>query len=200
MKKNYFFSKLILCGLFTLATATTFVGCKDYDDDIDNLQSQITANGEAIKKLQELVGAGKFVTAVEATDKGIKVTLNDNTSAEIELAKKGEDAVAPQLQVKDGVWQISLDNGATFTDMKDAATGEVIKMPEASTPGEAGTKVEITPEGQIKIGDKVTDFMKTADFVVIDNENRSLVFKIGDQTVYVPMAATTVQSLSLIHI
>lgn len=195
MKKNYFFSKLILCGLFTLATATTFVGCKDYDDDIDNLQSQITANGEAIKKLQELVGAGKFVTAVEATDKGIKVTLNDNTSTEIELAKKGEDAVAPQLQVKDGVWQISLDNGKTFTDMKDATTGDVIKMPEAA---EAGTKVEITEAGQIKIGDKVTDFMRTSDFAVIDNTNRVIVFKIGDQTVYVPMVATTVQSLTYV--
>ena len=39
MKKNFF--KLLLLGAFTLSLGAGFVGCKDYDDDIKDLQGQI---------------------------------------------------------------------------------------------------------------------------------------------------------------
>lgn len=35
MKKRFF--KVALLSLLTVALPTTFTGCKDYDDDIDNL-------------------------------------------------------------------------------------------------------------------------------------------------------------------
>ena len=55
MNKKYL--SVILFGALMLGTTGTFTSCKDYDDDINNLQEQITANADAIKKLQDLVGA-----------------------------------------------------------------------------------------------------------------------------------------------
>ena len=41
MRKKYFLAKLAIYGFLTLGAATTFVGCKDYDGDITDLQTQI---------------------------------------------------------------------------------------------------------------------------------------------------------------
>ncbi len=41
----------LLLGLFTVASTSTFVSCKDYDDDISNLQEQITKNNTDLTKL-----------------------------------------------------------------------------------------------------------------------------------------------------
>ena len=42
---NKKFLSAILFGTLMVSSTGTFVSCKDYDDDIDNLQGQITANG-----------------------------------------------------------------------------------------------------------------------------------------------------------
>ena len=39
MKRKYF--SALLMGALTIASVSTFTSCKDYDDDIDNLQNQI---------------------------------------------------------------------------------------------------------------------------------------------------------------
>ena len=49
MKKN--FVRVMLFGALTLATVT-YVGCKDYDDDIDYLQTQIDATAAGLAELQ----------------------------------------------------------------------------------------------------------------------------------------------------
>ena len=41
MKKNFF--KFLLLGAFTLSLGVGFVGCKDYDDEIDDLYAKIEA-------------------------------------------------------------------------------------------------------------------------------------------------------------
>ena len=47
MKK--IFVRVMLFGALTLATVT-YVGCKDYDDDIDNLQTQIAVSYTHLEK------------------------------------------------------------------------------------------------------------------------------------------------------
>ena len=42
MKRKYF--SALLMGALTVASVSTFTSCKDYDDDISNLQQQIDAN------------------------------------------------------------------------------------------------------------------------------------------------------------
>ena len=49
-----FLSAILLWALMVSSTGT-FVSCKDYDDDIENLQDQINANAEAIKTINDLV-------------------------------------------------------------------------------------------------------------------------------------------------
>ena len=88
MRKKYL--SALLFGALLFASAGTFTSCKDYDDDIAGLQSQIDANKAAIEKLQELVNAGKYVTGVEKTADGIKFTFNSGDPVVIDLAEGQE--------------------------------------------------------------------------------------------------------------
>ena len=72
-------------GALALSTVT-YVGCKDYDDDIDNLQTQIDANKASIADLQKFVDAGNWVKSVEPVTGGFKVTFNDGKSYSIIMA------------------------------------------------------------------------------------------------------------------
>ena len=89
MNKKRNFAKMallsaLLCGL----ASPTFVGCKDYDDDIKDLQEQIDANKATLEQIQELVKAGAVVTKVESDNAGgIYLTLSDGTKHHI---TKGE--------------------------------------------------------------------------------------------------------------
>lgn len=79
-----------------LGTTGTFTSCKDYDDDINNLQEQITANADAIKKLQDLVGDGKFVTGVTSDGNTITFTFSDNSTVPVTI----ETEQAQKVEVK----------------------------------------------------------------------------------------------------
>lgn len=77
----------LLLGLFTVASTSTFVSCKDYDDDVKNLQEQITTNDTNLKKLVEdkiaLVNA-----EIEKTNKAISEAEKAYKAADEELQKK----------------------------------------------------------------------------------------------------------------
>ena len=83
------FVKVMFFGALALSTVT-YVGCKDYDDDIDNLQTQIDANKANIADLQKFVKEGKWVKSVEPITGGFKITFNDGTPYEIVNGAKGE--------------------------------------------------------------------------------------------------------------
>ena len=94
MNKKYL--SVILFGALLLGTTGTFTSCKDYDDDINNLQEQITANADAIKKLQDLVGDGKFVTGVTSDGNTITFTFSDNSTVPVTI----ETEQAQKVEVK----------------------------------------------------------------------------------------------------
>ena len=71
-------------------STVTYVGCKDYDDDIDNLQTQIDASKASIAELQKFVKEGKWVKSVEPITGGFKITFNDGTPYEIVNGAKGD--------------------------------------------------------------------------------------------------------------
>ena len=48
---NKKFLSAILFGALMVTSTGTFVSCKDYDDDIENLQAQIDENAKAIDRL-----------------------------------------------------------------------------------------------------------------------------------------------------
>ena len=49
------FLKVSLFSFLALGMSTAFVGCKDYDDDIDQLRTEIAANKTAIEDRKSVV-------------------------------------------------------------------------------------------------------------------------------------------------
>ena len=105
MRKKYL--SALLFGALLFASAGTFTSCKDYDDDITNLQNQIDANAEAITTLQGLVNQGDYVTNVEKSAEGIVITFKEAGAKTIAL----EDQVGSVVEVKGGV--LYIDGEAT---------------------------------------------------------------------------------------
>jgi hypothetical protein len=85
MKKN--FVKVMLLGALAFSTTVSFVGCKDYDDDIDNLQEQIDANKQSIKDVEAAIQAGKFVVSYSAITNGYELTLSDGSNSPLPMVK-----------------------------------------------------------------------------------------------------------------
>lgn len=80
------FVKVMFFGALALSTVT-YVGCKDYDDDIDNLQTQIDAVKVSLEELQTKVNSGSVITNVVKGENGITVTLSDGKSYELTNGK-----------------------------------------------------------------------------------------------------------------
>ena len=88
MRKKYL--SALLFGALLVTSTGTFTSCKDYDDDINNLQEQITSNKDAIAALQKLVSEGKWVTSISPIENGFTVTMSDGTTQNI-TGINGED-------------------------------------------------------------------------------------------------------------
>ena len=89
-----------------VSSTGTFVSCKAYDDDIENLQGQINANAEAIKTINDLVAKGSVISSVEPTANGIIIKLSDGKSYTIENGKDGNDGKPADVWTigEDGFW------------------------------------------------------------------------------------------------
>lgn len=108
----------LLLGLFTVASTSTFVSCKDYDDDISNLQEQITQNNTDLKKLVDdkiaIVNAEiqKVNDALDAAEKAC-ADADKKLQANIDAANKaitdGDAATlaAAKKAVEDAMVQVA---------------------------------------------------------------------------------------------
>ena len=99
MKRKYF--SALLMGALTIASVSTFTSCKDYDDDISSLQSQIDKLNEMVSKIQGQIDKGAILTGVSPVENGVKLTLSNGDSYTITNGKdgaKGADGAAA-LQV-----------------------------------------------------------------------------------------------------
>lgn len=96
------FVKVMLFGALALSTVT-YVGCKDYDDDINNLQTQIDAVKVSLDELQAKVNSGSVITNVAKGENGVIVTLSDGKNFEL---TNGEDGAAG---TNAAVWTIGGD-------------------------------------------------------------------------------------------
>lgn len=118
--------------------------CKDYDDDISSLQSQIDKLNEMVSKIQGQIDKGAILTGVSPVENGVKLTLSNGDSYTITNGKdgaKGADgaAGAPGTPGKDAdIWKIGDDGywykNETKTDWKAVGTDGA-----AGAAGTAGT-------------------------------------------------------------
>ena len=147
MKRKYF--SALLMGALTIASVSTFTSCKDYDDDISSLQSQIDKLNEMVSKIQGQIDNGAILTGVSPVENGVKLTLSNGDSYTITNGKdgaKGADgaAGAPGTPGKDAdIWKIGDDGywykNETKTDWKAVGTdGAAGAAGTAGTPGKDG--------------------------------------------------------------
>ena len=124
MKRKYF--SALLMGALTIASVSTFTSCKDYDDDISSLQSQIDKLNEMVSKIQGQIDKGAILTGVSPVENGVKLTLSNGDTYTITNGKdgaKGADgaAGAPGTPGKDAdVWKIGDDGYWYKNDVKQA--------------------------------------------------------------------------------
>ena len=119
MKRKYF--SALLMGVLTLSSVSTFTSCKDYDDDISNLQGQIdklaTADqlSQKVSELQALISSNK----------------SDITSLQSELAKKTTLDEVKAVLADYATKQYVNDADKTLQDAIDALkTGDIAKLKE----------------------------------------------------------------------
>lgn len=127
-----------------LFSSVAFTGCKDYDDDINNLQSQIDANKKLIDDINNLVKGGAVITGVtKITDGngGIRITLSDNRTFDITNGANGA-AGAPGAPGKDAdVWTIVEKDGKYVW----AKNGEATEFPAQGPAGAPGAAAQQAP-------------------------------------------------------
>ncbi len=139
-------TKFALLSLVCSMMPATFTSCKDYDDDIDNLQGQIDAIKVSVDKLEEMVKAGQIITKVESTANGVKFTMSDNQTYEITNGKDGAPGTAWTIG-EDGMWY----KDGVKTDYKaigvDGAVGPQGPKGDKGDQGEQGPAGPAGPQG-----------------------------------------------------
>lgn len=133
MKRKYF--SALLMGALTIASVSTFTSCKDYDDDISNLQQQIDSNAKAIETIQNLIKGGGLVKGVTSNNDGITVTLSDGNTVTISNGKDGAPGTAWTIGT-DGYWY---KDGTKTDNLARGPQGEKGEKGEQGVKGEAGT-------------------------------------------------------------
>ena len=127
----------LLCGI----AGPSFVGCKDYDDDIDALQAQIDENKDAIAALEQQISGGAIVTKVESDGNGgVVITLSDGTTHTITKGDKGDDGISaptPIFQISNGVLQVRYSTEEAWQDLgKVTPDAEALEFTIDETTGE----------------------------------------------------------------
>ena len=125
---NKKFLSAILFGALMVSSTGTFVSCKDYDDDIDAINKELTDLKSKLSDLETKVNAGgAYVTKIESVDGGFKVSVSDGTSYNLTVASA---AAGSKVVIDDKTGEISID---------DKATGWFV------TTGEGEEAVDMTP-------------------------------------------------------
>ena len=122
---NKKFLSAILFGALMVSSTGTFVSCKDYDDDIKDLQEQINSNKDAIAALQKLVGEGKWVTNISSIENGFSVTMSDGTTTSITGIKGADGKNGTEWTIgEDGFWYKDGEKTASQAVAKDGEDGK----------------------------------------------------------------------------
>ena len=108
---NKKFLSAILFGSLMVSSTGTFVSCKDYDDDIDEINKELTDLKSKLSDLESKVNAGgAYVTKIESVDGGFKVSVSDGTSYNLTVASA---AAGSKVVIDDKTGEISIDDKAT---------------------------------------------------------------------------------------
>ncbi len=140
----------VLLATLLAGSAGTFTSCKDYDDDICNLQNQIDAINVDLGKLQEIIKSGETIKSVAQAADGVVITMGDGKVYTVKNGTNGTDGV----NGKDAdVWTIGADgywykNNAKTEYRAIGETGATGAQGPQGPQGEAGPQGPQGPQGE----------------------------------------------------
>ena len=170
MRKKYL--SALLFGALLVASAGTFTSCKDYDDDINNLQEQIDKVAADLADLAEQIkNSGKGVTSV---------TFNEETGV-LTVVTDGQTATYTVKTEATGSVNIEIKDGHLFVDGVDK--GEV-----------SGSKVTVV-DGVLNIDGEPAG-LEVGSKVVIAKGDGVYQLTVDGETIELPMASAGLVSIS----
>ena len=193
---NKKFLSAILFGALMVSLTGTFVSCKDYDDDIDEINKELTDLKSKLSDLESKVNVGgAYVTKIESVDGGFKVSVSDGTSYNLTVASA---AAGSKVVIDDKTGEISID---------DKATGWF------ATTGEGEEAVDMTPyvkDGYWYLYDKTAkEFVKSEykaagnAYAVVANGICTLNIPDADgkmQTIQLPTTSAAITGVQFINV
>ena len=161
MRKKYL-SRILLGGLL-VASTVAITSCKDYDDDVDDLQSQITSLSSSLSSLQSEVDAGNYVTNVSKSGSTITITWSSGSTSSFTDDDTITEDTGSIVTVVDGYLYIDgektdiavVDADAITEDASSAAVSAILSY------------ITVTDEG-VYIGDQL---ISTASGSTVTVEN-----------------------------
>lgn len=188
-----------------VSSTGTFVSCKDYDDDIDQINKELTDIKSAISELQTKVGAGKFVTNIVKEGDGIKITWNDNSTNTIETIKGADGAAGKDgtiVTIVDGYWAF---DGVKSEYPAKGDKGEQGEKGEDGAAAAAGHDAKISEDGYWMVWDAAannnagayvkTEYIAGGATAVAGAHGWTIIVRDKDgqeQSIYVPNSADLV--------
>ena len=97
---NKKFLSAILFGALMVTSTGTFVSCKDYDDDIDRIDKELSEVKETIASLDSAIKAGKFVQSCNEVTGGYELVFTDGSKITIKNGTNGTNGAAGTLNFR----------------------------------------------------------------------------------------------------
>ncbi|MFS2911450.1 PL29 family lyase N-terminal domain-containing protein [Bacteroides uniformis] len=201
---NKKFLSVILFSALMVGTAGTFTSCKDYDDDIDQINKELTDIKSQVAALQNAVDNGKWITSVTSSADGLVITMNDGSTHKVTNGKDGQNGAQGEPGVAGDKVVIDKTTGAItindeptgFYATKNAETGK-FAVPEI---GEDGFWYVVNKEGKLE----KTPYLASPISAVQDPTTEVWTLKVWDATaqkyqeIKLPTAASLLSDLILI--
>ena len=174
MRKKYL--SALLFGALLFASAGTFTSCKDYDDDINNLQEQINTINTTLSELKTLVGDGGVSS----------VTFDESTGVLTVVDAAGTKTYTIKT------------TAGSVDEVKITIEGQELKV-NGETVGKVGDTVAVA-NGELTINGTATG-IKVGEYAILDNQDAGTVtITLPDadgklQTVVLAKASSSLTSL-----
>ena len=201
---NKKFLSVILFSALMVGTAGTFTSCKDYDDDIDQINKELTDIKSQVAALQNAVDNGKWITSVTSSADGLVITMNDGSTHKVTNGKDGQNGAQGEPGVAGDKVVIDKTTGAItindeptgFYAAKNAETGK-FAVPEI---GKDGFWYVVNKEGKLE----KTPYLASPISAVQDPTTEVWTLKVWDATaqkyqeIKLPTAASLLSDLILV--
>ena len=169
MRKKYL--SALLFGALLFASAGTFTSCKDYDDDIKNLQEQINTINTSLDELTDKINAlGAGVTDFKYENGKLVIVTDKGTNFEVTLPEAG------------GIQELEIKDGVLYAD------GEAV----GPVAGEGGAVSVEVKDGVLYINGEAQELEVGSNVVVTDNGDGTYTLTVDGTSIVLPKASASV--------